>query len=76
MLVDKTKELIDKVDEFMKEGIKQMVDVADLMDMDTEEFEMMKKYKEFMDLSKELLVEQAKTLDDINTKLDLLIESK
>lgn len=78
-MITKTEKMIEAMDEMMNDVLKEFVDVnliADACDVDGSDNALkyvpniFKLYK----LSKELLVEQATIMDDMNKKLDLLLE--
>ena len=73
MLENKTTELVNEAKELMGFCVKQM-DYHDLKNMDQEEFYAMKKCLEFVDSACELMVEEAELMDDLNYKLDKVLE--
>lgn len=73
-MFDKTKKLMDMTEELMNDFMKEMGASA-LMELDGAEFEMMKKCMNLYELSKEVALEQAKQMDDMNKKLDKILEA-
>ena len=73
MLEKKTTELVNEAKELMGFCVKQM-DYHDLKNMDQEEFYAMKKCLEFVDAACELVIEEAKMMDDMDHKLDDVLE--
>ena len=73
MLENKTTELVNEAKELMGFCVKQM-DYHDLKNMDQEEFYAMKKCLEFVDAACELVIEEAKMMDDMDHKLDEVLE--
>ena len=74
MLEAKTNELMDMLNDFMKDCLGEFLTVESVLDMDEDEFKKSKKYMEIMTACKEYAVIQARTLDEINEKLDLLLD--
>ena len=73
MLENKTTELVNEAKELMGLCIKQM-DYHDLKNMDQEEFYAMKKCLKFVDAACELVIEESKMMDDMDRKLDEVLE--
>lgn len=74
-LVERTNKLVADIDEMMTIAKRDM-DFDSLKDMNGNEFELMKAAYRMIDEAKDLAVEQAKVLDEINQKLDRLLEAK
>ena len=72
MLEQKAREVYGEMDEMMKDMM-GMFPLDDLIDADDETALMMKKSLHLMKSAKELAIEQAKVMDEINTKLDKLL---
>ena len=68
-----TKKLVVVEEEFMGSCF-SMMNFKGLASMDTKEFEMMRAALTFMNTANELMVEYAKVIDDMNTKLDLIVK--
>lgn len=68
----KTMELVDNVNTLMGEYI-NVIGGMEIMNLNPEEFKLIKSSVELMRLSGEVMLEQAKTIEDINYKLDLLL---
>ena len=68
----KTKELVNSMNGLMKDYM-DLIGGMDIMSMDTSEFKAVKSSIELVKLSSEVMMEQAKTIDEINRKLDMLL---
>ena len=71
-LQNKTNEIIEEIDDIMDTVMKRF-GLGDFMRMEPEDILLMKKCLVIMDQSKELAILQARTLDEINSKLDRLL---
>lgn len=78
---EKTDKMIETMKEFKDEIIKQFGDP--IADMEVEEFAMLKKSIELIDISLDICAEQArimektdKVLDELNCKMDILLNQK
>lgn len=74
-LVERTNKVVENIDKMM-EIVERKIDLNSLKCMDSDEFELTKLCLEMIDEAKDLAVEQAKVMDEINQKLDRLLESK
>ena len=72
MLSETTVKFEEEVKELTKEFMREFA--TDVFDMDEREFECMKKLFGLLNTSIELVKEQANTIDQINNKLDRLLE--
>ena len=72
MLSETTVKFEEEVNELTKEFMREFA--TDVFDMDEREFECMKKLFGLLNTSMELVKEQANTIDQINNKLDRLLE--
>ena len=72
MLYETTVKFEEEVKELTKEFMREFA--TDVFDMDEREFECMKKLFGLLNTSMELVNEQANTIDQINNKLDRLLE--
>ena len=72
MLSETTIKFEEEVKELTKEFTREFA--TDVFDMDEREFECMKKLFGLLNTSMELVKEQANTIDQINNKLDRLLE--
>ena len=72
MLSENTVKFEEEVKELTKEFMREFA--TDVFDMDEREFECMKKLFGLLNTSMELVNEQANTIDQINNKLDRLLE--
>ena len=73
MLKEKTNKLIDEMDGFMKFMVDQTIDSDMFEHMDGTEFDALKRCMKLISLSKDVMLEQATSIDEINRKLDLLL---
>lgn len=72
MLSETTVKFEEEVKELTKEFMREFA--TDVFDMDEKEFECMKKLFGLLNTSMELVKEEANTIDQINNKLDRLLE--
>ena len=72
-MLRETKKLLELTDEIMDLCMGQILNKDMLECMSGEEFEMYKKTLNLMNQSKELVLEQARLMDDIDAKLDKVI---
>lgn len=72
MLYETTVKFEEEVKELTKEFMRELA--TDVFDMDKRKFECMKKLFGLLNTSMELVKEQANTIDQINNKLDRLLE--
>ena len=73
MLENKTTELVNEANELMDFCVKQM-SACDIKDMDADNFAAIQKCLKLVDSACELMVEEAKTMDDMDRKLDNVLE--
>ena len=73
MLEKKTNELIDEAMGLMDFCVKQMT-ACDIKDMDTDNFAAIQKCISLVDSACELMVEEAKMMDDMDRKLDNVLD--
>lgn len=74
MLKWKTEKLVNRTKEFMENDIK--LDLGTIETMSDHDLHMMRETMKLMKSACELAVEQAEALDEINCKLDKLLEKK
>lgn len=77
MLSEKAKKLVEEMNELKAQMSKQIFGLIDIEYIDEEEIEnlkLMKKCYELMNDSMEYMVEQAEVMDQMNLKLDLILE--
>ena len=72
MLEKKTTELVNEANELMDFCVKQM-SACDIKDMDADNFAAIQKCISLVDSACELMVEEAKMMDDMDRKLDNLL---
>ena len=73
MLEKKTNELIDEAKGLMDFCVKQM-SACDIKDMDADNFAAIQKCISLVDSACELMVEQSRMMDDMDRKLDIVLE--
>ena len=73
MLEKKTTELVNEANELMDFCVKQM-SACDIKDMDADNFAAIQKCINLVDSACELMVEEAKMMDDMDRKLDEVLE--
>ena len=73
MLEKKTTELVNEANELMDFCVKQM-SACDIKDMDADNFAAIQKCISLVDSACELMVEEAKMMDDMDRKLDEVLE--
>lgn len=73
-MLEKAKNLYDEAMGLKRLCIKLMVDDDMLQNIDAERFEFITKIMNLVDTSMELVVEQTKLFDEMDKKLDRLIE--
>ena len=76
MLTTKTKELVEGTKEVLDFCISKSMNIGSLKYMGHDELNMMQKAVNLMDLMEDYAMEEAKTLDEINEKLDKLLNKK
>ena len=59
-----------------KTSLLKLIPAESILEMDTEGIEALKKMFKLLDTSMTLVVEQAETINEINEKLDLLLDTK
>ena len=69
MLKVTVEKLIEEMEKLEK-NLMGMFDLSDLAEVDDETIKMFKSYVNLMNISKELMVEQAATIDNMNDKLN------
>ena len=73
MLENKAIKLVTAANELMNFCVKQM-NACDIKDMDTDNFAAIQKCISLVDSACELMVEEAKMMDDMDRKLDEVLE--
>ena len=59
-----------------KTSLLKLIPAESILEMDTEGIEALKKMLKLLDTSMTFVVEQAETINEINEKLDLLLDTK
>lgn len=73
MLKEKVNEIIEEV-EVLENYMKEMFNVNDLLEADDSTIKLLRSYINLMNLSKELMMAQAEVTDNMNDKLDKILE--
>lgn len=71
-MLETTNKFIEEVNELKNEFLKEIA--GDILDMDDKSINLMKKFFGMFDTSMELCKKQAETIDEMNKKLDRLLE--
>lgn len=72
MLTERTERLVEEMKELMTEYYREIC-AETILEMDSEEFNLVKRAIKLMNSSTELVLEQARILDGIDGKLDRLL---
>ena len=75
-LAEKSNEVFEEINEVKKLYIREFIDEDELKSMDHQEFELVQKMLKIIDLSMDLVHEEMKAIDEIDSKLDKLLEKK
>ena len=75
-LAEKSNEVFEEINEVKKLYIREFIDGDELKSMDHQEFELVQKMLKIIDLSMDLVHEEMKAIDEIDSKLDKLLEKK
>ena len=75
-LAEKSNEVFEEINEVKKLYIREFIDEDELKNMDHQEFELVQKMLKIIDLSMDLVHEEMKAIDEIDSKLDKLLEKK
>ena len=75
-LAEKSNEVFEEINEVKKLYIRELIDEDELKNMDHQEFELVQKMLKIIDLSMDLVHEEMKAIDEIDSKLDKLLEKK
>ena len=68
-------EFVKQLNDVSKEIINNMVK-NDILDLDDEELDIMKLYVKMFEMLEDIMIESAKSIDNVNEKLDTLLEIK
>lgn len=71
-----TEQMVNEVNEAIDFAFKKMFENVNIMNISADEFELMQKYKGLMNTSEKLLLLNADMMDQMNKKLDMLLEQK
>lgn len=72
-LAEKSNEVFKEINEVKELYIREFIDEDELKSMNHQEFELVQKILKTIDLSMDLMHEEMKTIDEINSKLDKLL---
>ena len=75
-MLENTRRMIEEIDKIKANCIKAMFDSDMLMSMDGNTLEMMQESMNLIEISKDLMIAQATMMDDMNKKLDILVDKK
>ena len=74
-LENKMDEFVKQLNDVSKEIINNMVK-NDILELDDEELDVMKLYVKMFEMLEDIMIESAKSIDNVNEKLDTLLEIK
>lgn len=75
-LAEKSNEVFEEINEVKKLYIRELIDEDELKSMDYQEFELVQKMLKIIDLAMDLVHEEMKAIDEIDSKLDKLLEKQ
>ena len=75
-MLENTRRMIEEIDKIKAICIKAMFDSDMLMSMDGNTLEMMQESMNLIEISKDLMIVQATMMEDMNKKLDILVNKK
>lgn len=75
-MLENTRRMIEEIDKIKAICIKAMCDPDMLMSMDRNTLEMMMESMNLIEISKDLMIAQATMMEDMNKKLDILVNKK
>ena len=73
-MLENTRKMIEEIDKIKAICIKEMCNPDVLMDMNT--LEMLMESMKLVEISKDLMIAQATMMEDMNKKLDILVDKK
>lgn len=75
-MLENTRKMIEEIDKIKAICTKQMCDPDVLMCMDGNTLEMLQTSMNIIEISKDLMINQATMMEDMNKKLDMLVNEK
>lgn len=75
-MLENTRKIIEEIDKIKAICIKEMCDPDVLMCMNGNTLEMMQESMNLIEISKDLMIAQATMMEDMNKKLDVLVNKK
>ena len=75
-MLENTRKIIEEIDKIKAIGIKEMCNPDVLMYMNGNTLEMMQESMNLIEISKDLIIAQATMMEDMNKKLDILVDKK
>lgn len=75
-MLENTRKMIEEIDKIKAICIKQMCDPDVLMYMDGNTLEMLQASMNLIEIGKDLMIAQATMMEDMNKKLDMLVDKK
>lgn len=75
-MLENTRKMIEEIDKIKAICTKQMCDPDMLMCMDGNTLEMMQASMNLIEIGKDLMIAQATMMEDMNKKLDMLVNKK
>lgn len=75
-MLENTRRMIEEIDKIKAICIKVMFDSDMLMSMDGNTLEMMQESMNLIEINKDLMIAQATMMEDMNKKLDILVNKK
>lgn len=75
-MLENTRKMIEEIDKIKAICTKQMCDPDVLMYMDGNTLEMLQASMKLIEIGKDLMIAQATMMEDMNKKLDMLVDKK
>ena len=75
-MLENTRKMIEEIDKIKAIYIKEMCNPDVLMCMDGNTLEMLQESMNLIEISKDLMIAQATMMEDMNKKLDILVDKK
>ena len=75
-MLENTRKIIEEIDKIKAICIKEMCDPDVFMYMNGNTLEMMQESMNLIEISKDLMIAQATMMEDMNKKLDILVDKK
>lgn len=75
-MLENTRRMIEEIDKIKAICIKVMCDSDMLMSMDGNTLEMLQESMNLIEINKDLMIAQATMMEDMNKKLDILVNKK